>query len=104
MGDFADLTVHRLGCPNHLGAEGLADALVAQADAEDRQPPGGLFHHLEADAGAVGVAGTGGNDDPLGAQAQRLVGADGVVAAHLDLRPQLAQVMAQVVGKAVVVV
>ena len=51
MVDLRGLAVHEPGGRHHLGAVGLADALVAQADTEDRHLAGQLRDHVQADAG-----------------------------------------------------
>src|SRR5215475_6947078 len=50
------LAVHRHGRPHHLAAKGLADRLVAEADAEDRDGGRCLGDQLEADASLVRCA------------------------------------------------
>ncbi len=85
-------------------AKGLADRLVAEADSQDRQVLGSLADQLEADAGARRVAGARRKDDRVGAEAERLLGRHLVVAHDARLGAELAQVMHQVPGEAVVVV
>jgi hypothetical protein len=58
----------------------------------------------QADAGAVGVAGAGRQHDRRGVHRHRLLHVDFVVAAHHHLRAELAEVVDEVVGEAVVVV
>src|SRR3546814_10491892 len=52
---------------------------------------------VEADAGAVGIAGPRRDDDALGLQRQGIGHGDLVVAAHFDLRPQLPEEVVEVV-------
>ncbi len=60
VADGAELAVHDLAGADHLAAEGLADRLVAEADAEERRAGlGGGGDQREADAGLVGVQGPG---------------------------------------------
>ena len=102
--DRAGLAVHHLTRPHHFAAEGLADALVAKADTEQWQLAGEALDHGQRDAGLVGGAGTGGKDDALGRQGLDLFHAQFVVAHHLDLGLELAEVLHQVVGEGVVVI
>src|SRR5205814_4965846 len=86
------------------GAVCLADALVAEADAEDRGAAGKMADGIDADAGLTGGAWPGRDDDPLGRHLVDVLDSDLVVAKHLDSRAELAQVLVEVVGEAVVVV
>ena len=64
VADGAELAVHDLAGAHHAAAEGLADRLVAEADAEERRAGlGGGGDQREADAGLVGVAGAGRQQD-----------------------------------------
>lgn len=104
MVDRAGLAVHHLPRPHHFAAEGLADALMAKADTEQRQLAGEALDNGQRDAGLVGGAGTGGKDDALGRQGLDLFHAQFVVAHHLDLGLEFAEVLHQVVGEGVVVI
>src|SRR4051795_5838596 len=86
-------------------AEGLRHRLMAEAHAQGRhaglrEAAGDLDRH----AGLVGRARPGRDDDPLEAALEQLVDARAVVAHDLELAPQLAQVLDEVVGERVVVV
>ena len=96
--------MHRVRRPDDAAAERLADRLVPEADAEQRHPARRLAHQLEADAGAVGVAGTRRQDDPLRRHGDRLGRGERVVAAHDEARPEAADEVEKIVGKAVVVI
>jgi hypothetical protein len=48
--------VHDLRGSHHLAAVDLADALVAEAHAEDRHPPAKAFDDVVAEAGVLGTA------------------------------------------------
>ena len=63
-----------------------------------------LLDQVEADAGLVRRAGAGRQHDRLGLAREHVVDRDLVVAMHDDVRPQLAQVVDEVEGEAVVVV
>ena len=70
--DLAHLAVHGLGRADDAPAKGLADALVAEADAENGERPGGASDQVEADAGAVGITGARRNYDALGVEGHGL--------------------------------
>src|SRR4051812_13721851 len=102
--DFALLAVDRLPL-DHAPAEGLDHRLVAEADAEDRRP--GFAEGLDRRAGDTGLgrrAGAGRDDQPVRLARQQLCDRRLVVAHDFHLRPQLAQVLDEVVGEGVVVV
>src|SRR3954467_6486068 len=86
-------------------AEGLRHRLMAEAHAQGRhaglrEAAGDLDRH----AGLVGRARPGRDDDAVEAALEQLVDARAVVAHDLELAPQLAQVLDEVVGERVVVV
>src|SRR5207248_9624169 len=83
-------------------AEGLAEALVAEADAQDGHPAAQLADRRQRDAGVVRVARP--RRDDQRAVAAQLGDRDGIVAVDLSLRAELGQVLDQVVGEGVVVV
>src|SRR5690606_13623269 len=98
------LAVHGLAGTHHLAAEGLADALVAEADAQDRQPAGKVLEYRHRYPSLVGRAGAGGDDYAFGLQRFDLGHAQLIVAHHLDLGTQLAEVLHQIPGEGIVVV
>ncbi len=61
--DAGDLAVHRRGRADHLAAECLADRLMAEADAEDRDFARGGGDQVQADAGLVRRAWAGRQHD-----------------------------------------
>src|SRR3954447_5913732 len=90
---------------DHPAAEGLAHRLVAEADAE--RPDAGLgeaAHDLDRDPRLVGGARAGRDDRPVIAAREQLVDRGHVVAHDVQIRPQFAQVLDEVVGERVVVV
>src|SRR3989344_1891704 len=103
-GDDAGLAVHLLAGTDHLAAQGGTDALVAQAHAQDGQLAGKTLQRGHADTGFGGRAGTGREHQAVGLHGGDLVEGDLVVAHHLDLFAQFAEVLHQVEGEAVVVV
>src|SRR4051794_23091552 len=104
VGDRRRLAMHR-EVADDGAAEGLGERLVAQADAERRDAGlGKPLDDLEADARLVRGARAGRDDDAVGPSLEQLVDVRGVVAHDVELAPQLAQVLDEVVGEGVVVV
>src|SRR5260370_402216 len=94
-------------------AEGLADALVAGAHAEERDWPARLVEavqaasardQLQAHAGLVGRARAGREHQALGIAREDFFCAERIVAQHFHLGAQLAQPLHQVEGERVVIV
>src|SRR4030095_310472 len=98
------LAVHQHRGADDLAAEGVADPLVAQADAEHRRAPPELADDVHRDAGVFGPPRARRNHDAIRLHRFDLAERDLVVAAHGRRRSQLAQVLRQGVGKRVVVV
>ena len=66
MFDHGGFAVHELGRAHDGAAVGLGDALVAQTHPEDRDLAAVLAHELKRDAGFVGRARPGRDDDMRG--------------------------------------
>src|SRR5512133_3668960 len=99
----------RLAVDGHVAhdatAEGLRHRLMTEADTESRHA--GLREAAgdrERHAGLVGRARPGRDDDAIEGALEQLVDDRAVVAHDLELAPQLAQVLDEVVGERVVVV
>src|SRR5919197_194480 len=102
--DRGRLAVNR-DVADDLAAERLRQRLVAQADAQRGHARlGEAARHVDGDAGLVGRAGAGRDHDAVEAVLEQLVGGRAVVAHYLEVAPQLAQVLNEVVGERVVVV
>src|SRR3984885_8447644 len=104
MADFRQLAVDECRRAHHLAAEGVADRLVAEADAEDRDCRSGARDQIETDAGLFGRAGAGRQHDRIGVGGDDVVACHLVVAMHLDLRPELTEIVDEVEGEAVIVI
>ena len=104
--DRRRLAVHDPFVPHHLAAEHVADALVAQADAERRHRFGEPPDQLVGDARLARRARTRRDDEVRGLQRGHLVRRDLVVAndAQVDVRVELAQALDEVISKGIVVV
>jgi hypothetical protein len=88
VADLAGLAVHRLLRADDLGAERVRDALVAQADAEDRDAAGEAADDAVGDARLARRAGPGEMTIRSGRAGLDLLGRDGVVADRVDLRAE----------------
>ena len=102
--DGAGFAVHEVLGADDLAAEGLADGLVAEADAEDGDFAGHVPDERHEDAGFAGRAGAGREQNAFGLECLDLFDGQLVVAADFDLCTQLAEVLDEVVGEGVVVV
>ena len=90
--------------PVNAGAVDVADALVAQADAQRRDVRPEAADDVVGYAGLHGGAGAGGDDYAVGGHFLDFVEGYLVVAVGVHLCAQLPQVLVEVVGEAVVVV
>ena len=86
------------------GAGGLADGLMTQAHAENRQFTAKMFDHINRHAGFVRRARAGGNDDPLRVEGFDFGNGELIVAHDFDLGTELTEVLHNVVSKRVVVI
>lgn len=96
--------MHDGGGANDVAAECCADGLVAEADAEKGYTPFDGVDEGNGDACVVGGAGSGGDDDAVGGEAECFVDGEFVVAADGGFFTGFADVLDQVVGEGVVVV
>lgn len=102
--DRADLAVHQLAGAHHLAAKGLANSLMAQADAKDGHLAGHVLDERNQNTGFAWRAGPGRKQNAVGAECLNLFGRQLVIAAYHDLGAQFSQVLHKVVGKRIVVV
>ena len=107
MDDLLGFAVHRFARADHARPEGLSDALVAEADAEQRQRTrkrADPIDELQADAGLVRRAWSRREHEPLRLAGEDFLGGERVVPHHLHIRAQLAEPLDEVEGERVVVV
>ena len=102
--DFAGLAVEEFRGANDFAAEGGADGLMPEANAQDRKFPGETLDQLHGNAGLLGRARPRGNDNLVRLALGDFLDGDFVVAVHLHLTAKLTEILSQVVGKGVVVV
>jgi len=96
--------VHDLSCPDDIAAKGRPDCLVPKADAQKRDLPRKMLDQIDADSRFLWSAGAGRDQDVIRFSLFNLFRSDLVVAANLDLAPQFANVLHQVVSERIVIV
>src|SRR3989442_5194112 len=104
MPDLRHLAVHHVLRAHHPAAESMADRLMAEADAEQRYPPGRFRDQSQGDARLVRRARPGPDRDVRGPQRLDLDDRNLVVSENPDRDTQLLQVLHQVVREGIVVV
>ncbi len=104
VADLRQLPVLDLPGAADLASERLADALVAKAHAKQRNAAGEVAHKFNADTGISRPTRARRNHDLVGRHRLHLTDRNGVVAHHFHLSTKLAEVLVQVVSKAVVVI
>ncbi|MNZ41975.1 hypothetical protein D3C78_595410 [compost metagenome] len=95
----AGLAVHHLAGTYHITTKGLADGLVAQAYAKDRQLAGKVQDGLDGHARLARRARAWRYDDALGVEGFDLGDGHFVIANDLYLGTQLAKVLNDVVSE-----
>ena len=96
--------MHQSPRAQDLAAEHMADALMPQTHAQQRNRRPKPANHIARNARLVRRAGAGRNADALGLERGDCVERDLVVPLHEHLGPQLAEVLDEVVGERVVVI
>lgn len=102
--DDGGLAMHQAPGADDIAAEDMADALMAQADAEDRRALAKGLDDVATDACLLRRAGAGGHADVVRLHLGDLLQRDLVIAMDLHLGPHLAEVLDEVVGEGVVIV
>jgi hypothetical protein len=102
--DLGVLAVDRLAA-DHLASERLDQRLVPEADPEHGGASlGEPLHRLDRHTRIGRCAGSRRYDEAIRGLVEQLIDGRAIVAHDLDLRPELAQVLDEVVGEGVVVV
>lgn len=102
--DAAEFAMHGHRRSYDLAAVGLPDGLMAQAYAQDRKVPLGSHDEIQANAGLVGCAWSGREDESLGFQRKHVLHAQFIVAFDGHLGAQFREIMKKIVRKAVVII
>ena len=77
---------------------------MAEADAEDRQVFGRLLDQPHTDAGLVGRAGAGRQENAVRTGGEGFLDRHFIIADHARFRAQLFQIMDEIPGEAVIIV
>ena len=104
VGHARDFPVHGAAGAHDAGAVRGADALVTEADAEDRDRGAKAADDIGRDPGLGGRAGAGRQDDVRGGRRRDLIERDRVVPADDGVMAQLAHVPREVVHERIIVV
>lgn len=86
-------SMHEFGSANDFSAEMLGDALVPEADAEERHFSGKGGNHREADSSFAGGTGTGRDHEAIRVQGESFFGGDFVAAEDPLLLPELPEAL-----------
>ncbi|OQA63626.1 MAG: hypothetical protein BWY39_00772 [Spirochaetes bacterium ADurb.Bin269] len=96
---LGDAVLDELGADD-LAAEGAADRLMAEADAEHRNFAGEMPDRFDADAGVLGTAGSGRNDQSARGELFKIGDRDAVVPDDADfLAGKAGEVLVHVIGE-----
>ena len=96
--------MHEAIRPHDIATEDMADGLMTQADAEQRDGWPKTLDHGATDACLLRGAGAGGDADVVRAQLFDLIERDLIIAADFHDGSHLAKVLDEVVGEGVVVI
>src|SRR5712664_492169 len=102
--DLARFAMEEFRSADNFTAERSANGLMAEAHTENGKFSGEALDKLHGNAGLLRRARTGRNYDALRVSPDDLFHGDFVVAMHLDVATQLAEILREVVGKGIVVV
>lgn len=100
----AGLAMHETISANDLASEVLPNALMPEADAEERLLSGKGLDHGEADACLVGRTGTGRDHHTIWIEREGFLHRDGIVAKDLLLHPKLPEILDEIIGERVEVI
>lgn len=101
LGEFA---VHHTVRAHNLASVGLSNALVPQANAEQGDFACEMSDGGNGNAGLIGGAGARGDDNFFRCHRLDVGQGQGIVAKDLHVRPQLPQILDDVVGERVVII
>src|SRR5689334_23287808 len=105
MLDLNRFPMDRFGRSHDTSAKMLADGLMAKANAKDRHFSSKSIDRPKRDSRAVGRSRTRRDQDLFRSQFRLdLVDGDLVISNNLHIRPQLTQILDEVVGERVVIV
>jgi hypothetical protein len=89
---------------SHLSSEHSSDALVAEANSQDRNRRAEFLDKARANAGRLRSSGAGRQTDALGSERPDFIDGNLIVSLHHDIATQLTEILDEVVGERVVVI
>src|SRR5579863_912165 len=98
------LAMHQAAGANDLRAEGVAQTLMTQADAEDRKRAGKFAQQSDRDSGLGGSAGPGRDDYGVRLQVAHGGNGDRIIAMDGHTGAEFAEILNEVVGEGVVII
>ena len=96
---LACLAVHQMRCPDDCAAECLTNGLMSQTDTQHGNLAVEVTNRLHGDAGVLRIAGTRGKDQRLRVHLLDLFYCNFVVAYHLDVMIQFADILIEIVSE-----
>jgi hypothetical protein len=102
--DFGNFAMHEPACADDISPEDMADALMTEADAQDRNALTKGADHVTTDACFLWRALARGDTDVIRPLFGDLFQGDLIIPVDLHLRAHLAKVLDEVVGEGVVVI
>src|SRR6266478_927296 len=102
--NLAGLAVKNLRRANDFAAERRADGLMAETHTENREFPRQSANQIDANSSVLRCAWTRRNYNAFRLAARNFLDRNFVVAMHLDIAAQFAEILRQVVGERIVVV
>jgi hypothetical protein len=104
VSDFGNFAMHEPASAHDIASKDVADALMAEADAQDWDALTKGSDHVTADASFLWRARTWRDTNMIGPLFGDLFQRDLIIPMDLHLRAHLAKVLDEVVGKGVVIV
>ena len=96
--------MHHAVIDDDICSKGVTDALMAQANTENRNFLAELSDDVVGETGFVGRTGPGRHEDPLRVQRFSLVQSDLVIPAYFHLSVQLPEILNEVIREGIVVI
>jgi hypothetical protein len=104
VADRGRFPVHQFFGADDFSAEDLRQALMTQANAQDRRTLSQNSNDLGTDPGIFGASWTWRNADAFGTKLRDLDDGDFVIALHGRFDPEFAKILDKIVGKRIVVI
>jgi polysaccharide deacetylase 2 family uncharacterized protein YibQ len=105
MGNIRDFTVHRVRGANNFPTQGLPKSLMAKTDTQQGNV---IFtssmYHVETDTCMIWITWARGNDNSDGRKFQNIIDTDLVISIDVTGHAQIAEILNEVVCKAIVII